>query len=147
MGLKNTTHIILSLIFLGTITFTSCTQENTEGGVYCFDCMSSAPDSSDLVVKVTLNSENKSVPIVIYNDKYNPNNEMKVYKIDTVSVPKYTITVPTDSYYSVKAEYKSGSKTINAIDGGFFDAQKQQACDNTCWHVVGGNYDVQLKSY
>jgi hypothetical protein len=98
-------------------------------------------------VNVTINDENPKVPLVIYRGKYDPNNIPNVETIDTATSSTYKYFVPLNHNFSVKAEYKSGTKTIFAIDGSIFNSQKQDGCDNVCWQIIGGSLDARLKAY
>jgi hypothetical protein len=144
MGIINklTVHKILT-IFLAIFLFASCENLSREGGSNCIDCNPAEPAMGDISIDFTINNVNDSVPLYIYYQKYNDNILPDTIVIAT-STP-YILKVKTNRDYSVKAIYKSGSKTINSIDGGVFNAQEQSSCNVTCWQLVGGKYDVKLK--
>jgi hypothetical protein len=134
------------LICTLTLSLFSCGSDDGSGSSQnCYNCDPEEPTKEFLSVKVTINSENRAVPITIYNEKYNPDKAMKIVKQDTATKETYQLEVPVNTYYSVRAEYKSGGKTIYAIDGSIFETQKQAACDNECWQMIGGNLDATLK--
>jgi len=139
------TYFFWALILLIFSIFFSCSNNNIGSSGDCISCpYSEQPDSAILTINVTINSENPFVPLIIYNEKYNPNLSGKFIK-DTARSGSYSIKVPVNHFYSAKAEYKSGDKIIYAIDGSIFDAQQISGCDNPCWQVVGNNLNLKLK--
>jgi len=106
------------------------------------NCNGTEPKYGQLTIDLTINSENPKVPISIYTGKVEDN---VLYLNDTASSASYTATVDINHYYSVKAEYKSGTKTIIAIDGDDVKSKTNTYCDSTCWRVQNGSIDVRLK--
>ncbi len=112
--------------------------------VDCLDCHEIRPDSGKLIVKLTINSENPYVPLVVYRGNIEDNN---VEWIDTSYSADYWVRVPVNNYYSISAEYKSGGKTVFAVDGDDFKIKYTDSdCDFPCYYYFGGYYDVQLKN-
>jgi hypothetical protein len=135
--------IVIPLIIL----MHSCKNEGNDiSDNNCLDCLQEKPDSAYLTIKVSLNHENNyCVPIVIYNDKFDPTRQdssVYIEYIDTARTVNYKLLVPVNKFYSVRAKYISGQKTIYAIDGSIFEAQKQSGCD--CYQMVGGRMDATL---
>jgi hypothetical protein len=152
MGLKKMRLILRNIIlllcfFIIAFSYFSCSGQYSSLGGNCLDCLSDQPDSGFLVVNVTINNENPKVPMVIYRGKFNPDNIPLIEKVDTATSSPYKYFVQLDHTFSVKAEYKSGSKIIYAIDGSIFNTQKQSGCSNVCWQIIGGTLDARLKSY
>ncbi len=146
--MKNFIKISFFIIAILLLTFLIRCNKNTINGTNCIECLPTEPDSALINIKVTLNNENPVVPLIVYQGRYNPNRMPPVFIMDTANIQttsNVSIYVPTNHFYSVRAEYKSGDKIIYAVDGGDMDSQQQGACDNICWQVIGGNYDVQLK--
>ena len=144
MGLID--NLIRKPIFVILVFFAIMGCENTsqEGGVNCVNCIAEKPQFGDISIDLTINSENDSVHLNIYKQKYNDN----ILLADTVIIAThspYIYHVKANQYFSIKAVYKSGNKIINAIDGGEFNAQEQSGCDLSCWQLVGGKYNVKLK--
>ncbi len=111
--------------------------------VDCFDCYQNRPDWGQLNVKLTINDENPMVPIVVYIGNIEDNN---IEWIDTSYSDDYWVEVPVNKYYSITAEYKSGDKTILAVDGDEFKIKYTETdCDYPCYYYYGGYYDIQLK--
>jgi hypothetical protein len=132
------------VVFVITVTFlyTGC-DGNGFQSVDCDECYTPEPDSADLYVRVTINKENPAVPLEIYKGKVEEN---VLEWIDTTSSSSYYLYVKTNEYYSVIAKYKSGTRTIFAIDGEKIKTQKvSDVCDNDCWIIKGGKLDVSLK--
>ncbi len=143
MGLKSRNIIFIISLLVIVVLLSTC-DKSTINGTNCIECLST-PDSAQLNIRVTLNDENKAVPIVVYLGKFNPKRLPPIFVLDTATTGTLNVIVPTNHFYSVKAAYISGRDTIYAIDGGDFQTQQQGACDNICWQVIGGNYDLRLK--
>ena len=138
--LKKLPVFILMLSLTG---FISCEEKINFVEIDCSECYRIKPDEGSLKIRVTINKENQSVPIVVYR------NEMEhewIRLVDTVTVEDYYVDVDVDHFYSVKAEYKAGGKIIYAVDGDKIRTRKITAqCDSTCWVIRGGNINVRLK--
>ena len=104
------------------------------------NCITQEPENGILKIKVTINENNKRVPVVIYYG--NVENDV-VCLTDTVSARETEYKVPADVYYSVKVTYISGNKLIHAIDGGYLEKKSYLVCDSVCWVVK--DIDLNLK--
>ena len=114
------------------------------GTIDCIDCFQDRPEWGPLNVTLTINNENPFVPLVIYIGNIEDNN---IEWIDTSYSADYWVDVPVNKYYSITAEYKSGDKTIFAVDGDDFKLKyTENNCDFPCYYYYGGYYDVQLKN-
>ncbi len=120
--------------FISIITF-SCKDNYSD----CGNCEGFEPQYGQLNIALTINSENSKVPVEIY--KGNPESST-LYITATLSSVSNSIPVEINHYYTVKACYKSGAKTIVTVDG---DDVKSIACDSACWSVQNGNIDATLK--
>ena len=110
----------------------------------CSTCYQDKPDWGPLQIKVTINSQHPSVPLVIYRGDIESND---VEYIDTAYTSDYTVDVPVDQYYSVTAEYRDGEKTIYAVDGDELKLKKNATdCDEECYYFEGGSIDVILRN-
>ncbi len=121
----------------------SCKEKIFTSDVNCDECYEIKPDSADIIVHVTLNDENPVVPLVVYRGPVDDNN---IEYTDTAYGTTYYLYVPVDAEYSVKAKYKSGDKTIYAIDGDKIKLKHvSDACSSDCWVIVGGEFFNELK--
>jgi hypothetical protein len=138
--LKKLPVFILMISLTG---FISCEEKIDFIEIDCSECYRIKPDEGSLKIRITINKENQSVPIVVYR------NEMEhewIKLVDTVTVEDYSVDVDVDHLYSVKAEYKAGGKIIYAVDGDRIRTRKiTTQCDSTCWVIRGGNINVRLK--
>lgn len=134
---------IILLLFVFLIITMSCTDNNTdcENPDYS-NCNGIEPRYGDLNIKLTINRENTKIPIIIYTGKIENNN---IYYIDTATSNNYTISVDINHFYSAKATYILGNKTIIAIDGDDVKSKSNTVCDSNCWKVQDGNIDLRLK--
>ena len=131
-------------LFIVLLSFCSCQEDqvNVDCSTYDFsNCNTTEPFYGSLKIKLTINSENTKVPIVIYKGSVESN---VVEYIDTLSTTEFNIDLPLSSYYSVTAKYRSGSKTIIAVDGDDVIKKISNICDSTCWSIQNGTANVQL---
>lgn len=118
-------------------------DEYLGGDVNCDECYDAEPDSADLIVYLTMDGVNDTVPLVIYNGKVE---EDSVEWVDTAITSPFYLYVAVDRYYSVKAEYKRGDQKIVAVDGGkILSKHVSDACQYECWIITRGKLDVRLK--
>ena len=106
------------------------------------DCNTKEPSEGLMNIRVTINAENKHVPIDIYCGKLEENKIDHSYNISTSDT---NIKLAVGYYYSVKAQYQVNGKTIYALDGGDVLKNKKYTCDSVCWTVKNGKADLRLK--
>lgn len=144
---KHSLSFLVLAIFAIGAGLTRCSNNTTDEYFYCINCIAEHPDSERIKIKLTINAENSRVPVQVYASKFNPYQPTDTVFADTLTEGEVTIKVATDKFYSVVAHYKNGNDTIMAVDGGLFEAKKVVGCQNTCWQISGGIYDVRLKKY
>lgn len=128
--------IMLSGNFLG------CEPEDMMLEVDCDECYSYKPDSANLIVRLTINSENDSVPLTFYRG---PFEKGEIDWQDTATTGEFYLYSALDREYTVRAIYQSGEKTIVAFDSDKMvirDAGEE--CGYPCYIVKGGIFDLQL---
>lgn len=122
--------------------FNSC-EKNRGIIVDCDECYYDEPDSGDLIVYLTFNSENTRIPLTVYKGQVD---DEWIEYVDTAISSPYYLYVALDEYYSVEAEYKSGNRTIYAVDGDKIKSRfVTETCEYDCWIISGGVIDVELK--
>lgn len=131
------------LLLLALFVFWSCERiDNADPGVVCSDCYQEKPEWGRFNAEVTISNENPFVPLIIYRGNVEDND---VEYVDTSWTTSYWVEVPVNAYYSISAEYKSGGKTIFAIDGDKFKVKyTESGCDKPCYYFQGGFADVRL---
>ncbi len=135
--------LYIFLIGIFPVIIFSCIKDSFNFNIDCDECYYNRPDSSDLVVNLTINSENPSVPLVFYKGKVE---DGIIEWVDTATTSTLYLLSPVNKFYSVKAVYKSGEKKIIAIDGDKLKTrQVSGVCDRDCWVIYGGILDVRLK--
>jgi hypothetical protein len=133
---------ILSLLLALAGNFMGCETEDWSFKVDCDECYGYAPDSANLIIYLTINQENPAVPITLYKGSLEAG---IVDWRDTATTSEYRLFSAVDEDYTVKAEYKSGNKTIIAYDGDqmfLYDAGDE--CGSPCYIVKGGIFDNRL---
>jgi len=132
--------ILCLLMFSGQ--FTACEPEDWVLAVDCGDCYDYRPDSAELIINLTINAENDSVPLTFYLGNYE---DGLIDWQDTASSETFYLFSAMDKDYTVVASYNSGSQTIMAFDGDkmtLYDAAEE--CGSPCYIIKGGIFDVRL---
>ena len=122
--------------------FLGCEPENWTLEVNCNDCYGYMPDSAKLIIYVTIDAENDSVPLTFYRGDYE-NGEIDW--LDTATTEEFYLYSEINRDYTVSATYKSGDKTVVAFDAdemSLTDASSD--CGSLCYIVKGGILDVRL---
>ena len=124
----------LAGIMQGAIRYTSDLSEKVE---YILQTLYRMPDSTPEMITEAKRIRNEIDEIDGIN---------YIEYADTAATEKIYIDVPLDFYYSVTAEYKSGNKTIFALDGDNIKTKKNiDDCDEKCYYITGGYINVKLK--
>jgi len=134
--------IILFAIFA--ITLASCNKKPTWASeVDCSECKLSEPLKDFITIDITINDENKFVPIVAYNGIMNNND---IAFLDTARATSYKREIEIGKQYTFCAKYKSGDKIIKAIDGTTLTSNNIEGqCNIVCWIVSDNKLDLRLK--
>jgi len=134
----------LGLVFIFIMgSFMSC--EDRGAFVDCSECYSVEPDSGDLIIYLSIESPHLKVPLTIYKDQVD---DEYIEYIDTAYSSPYYLYVDLNEYYSVKAEYNLGEKTIYAVDGDKIKTRYvTETCDLDCWVLTGGILNAELKDF
>lgn len=139
--------VIVLMLCLAPIAFFNSCEKNLNNDIDCSsydysDCDTAEPVYGNVHIRLTINDENAKVPLTIYVGKLEEN---LVVVTDTASSASYDTILPINKFYTVKAEYHRGSKTIFAIDGDETTKSKTKTCDSTCWSVNQADVNVKLK--
>ncbi len=129
------------ILLLLTGHFTGCEPEDRYFGVNCMDCITFRPDSTELIIYLTINPENDSVPVTVFEG----NADGAIFRQDTATESTFYIMAEIGPTYTVMAEYHSGAKTILAFDeDDMFLSNHASECGDPCFIVKGGILDLQL---
>ena len=134
--------MVTAVLLLLSGNFMGCEPEDWIFEVNCNDCYGYEPDSASLIVRLTINAENDSVPLTFYKGAFEEGN---VDWLDTATTDELYLKSEIYSEYTVVATYRSGDKTIKAIDGDkmhLYNAADE--CGSPCYIVKGGIFDVRL---
>lgn len=107
-----------------------------------YDCNTSEPFESNLVLNFTMSSRIKFVAFEVYKGYVDDDH---LYFCDTSWESSIEYRVPVDEYYSVMAIYHLDDKTIKVIDGGAIKTQSKRVCDSICWSVNELFLNVYIK--
>ena len=122
--------------------FSACETEDWMFEVNCSDCYGYIPDSANLIIYVTINPENDSVPLTFYRGDYE-NGEIDW--LDTATTDEFYLFSEMNRDYTVTATYKSGDQTVLAFDADdMYLKNAGDQCGSPCYIVRGGVLDVRL---
>jgi len=122
--------------------FTGCEPEDWVGTVNCNDCLGTRPDSALLIVYLTINPENDSVPLTFYRGDSGGEIDWQ----DTATTEEFYPDAKVGTTYTLRAEYRSGPHTIYAFDSDEMKlTDRGDECGDPCYIVKGGIFDVILK--
>jgi hypothetical protein len=122
--------------------FTACEPEDWMLTIDCADCFGFEPDSANLIINLTINSENDSVPLTFYLGDYE---DGVIDWQDTATTEEFLLYSELDRRYTVRATYRSGDRVIEAFDSDkmtIYNANEE--CGSPCYIVKGGIYDLSL---
>ena len=122
--------------------FTACEPEDWMLSVDCDDCYGYAPDSANLIIKISINAENDSVPLTFYLGNYE---DGVIDWQDTATTEEFYLYSKMNSSYTVRATYQSGNQIIEAFDADEMKLYNANAECGSPYHIVkGGIFDLRL---
>jgi len=131
----------MMILLLAAGNFTGCEPEDWIGNVDCNECFGYQPDSAKLIVYLTINPENVSVPLTFYRGDYGGEVDWQ----DTATREEFYLDAKIGSTYTVRAEYRSGANTILAFDSDKMTLEDRgSSCGDPCYIVKGGIYEIKL---
>jgi hypothetical protein len=129
------------IILLGLIKLISCQPEDW-AILDCAECFNYKPDSADLIIHLTINNENDSIPLTFYRGKLE--NGIIDWQ-DTATTSEFRLYSEVGQLYTVKATYKSGSKYIIAVDADKMTLRNaDEECGYPCYIIKGGIFKLEL---
>lgn len=138
----HTKLLAAALLVLVSGKFTACEPEDWMLSIDCADCYGYAPDSANLIIKLTINAENDSVPLTFYLGDYE---DGVIDWQDTATSEEFYLYSKMNSSYTVRATYNSGNKFIEAFDADDMELYNAaEECGSPCYIVKGGIFDVRL---
>jgi hypothetical protein len=137
-----TLALAAGILFLLAAPFRSCEPEDWLWSVDCNDCFGAEPDSALLIVYLSINEENDSVPLTFYRGTLE---DGAIEWQDTATGGEYRHDGEIGRVYTVEAEYRSGNKKIIAYDSDKMTISDYgEDCGYPCYMVKGGIFDVKL---
>lgn len=138
----HTKLLAVALLVLVSGKFTACEPEDWMLSIDCADCYGYAPDSANLIINLTINAENDSVPLTFYLGDYE---DGVIDWQDTATSEEFYLYSKMNSSYTVRATYQSGNKFIEAFDADDMELYNAaEECGSPCYIVKGGIFDVTL---
>ena len=112
--------------------------------VDCNKCYESLSDRTTLEIKVTIDAENYSVPITLYQGNID---DGKVISTDTTFSSTYiSPSVTFGQIYSAVAKYSHGGRIIYTVDGRALKKKlDKSSCSTSCYIIQGDVLDLRLK--
>ena len=133
----------VTLLLIVSGKFTACEPEDWMLTVDCQDCYGYAPDSADLIVYLSIDAVNDSVPLTFYRGSYE---EGVIDWQDTATADEFYLYSKMDASYTVRATYRSGDRIIEAFDEDHMHLYNaDEECGSPCYIVKGGIFDLRLQ--
>src|SRR5512145_1587013 len=130
---------LLAVLFL----FGSCDDRIYTGDVDCDKCYTDKPKQADLIIDLTISNRFGNVIVNVYEGDVEEN---QVVLTDTVDYTPFYAYVKVDKKYSVRAQYKKGTETLNVIDGTKLKVKSvNDACDESCYVIDGDKLNATIK--
>ena len=131
----------VSLVVL--IFMLSCEEKVITADVDCNECYSEKPDSVDLILHWTKNTEFQEIPILLYKRTVDDGEFIDTFFL--FGNPAY-IWVKAEEEYSVKAIYETSDRTVMAVDGTKQKLKRvTDLCDYECWVIVNEELQIELR--
>ncbi|MEA1873680.1 MAG: hypothetical protein U9N51_04515 [Bacteroidota bacterium] len=138
---------IVSLLSISALLFLLLTRCETESIDYenidCNECYEEKPQYSYLKI---IFSEDicDTVNITVFRGYVNES--MIEWQGWATNSPFYFDYIPVNNFYSVKATYSKDAASIGVVDAEKLETHLiKGVCDNNCYIITGGEYDVELK--
>jgi hypothetical protein len=134
---------VSAVIILCLLSIIGCDPDpNDEKKTECTNRPSSCRETTftegTLKIKFTLNAQNPTPTIYVYEGDYNtenPQNPKYTFGVDsTVSSPYCTKNIPVGKY-SAKISYIVDGAIIDAIDGGSIESEGISYCEGKCYEI------------
>lgn len=141
---KRLTIRLLAIALLVVVSgkFTACEPEDWMLNVDCADCYGYKPDSANLIIYLTINASNDSVPLTFYLGNYE---DGVIDWQDTATTKEFYLYSKMDASYTVRARYQSGDQIIEAFDSDHMHLYNaNEECGSPCYIVKGGIFDLRL---
>jgi hypothetical protein len=138
---------IASLLSISALLFLLLTRCETEPidyeNINCADCYEEEPGYSYL--KITFSEDIcDTVNITVYRGYVNES--MIEWQGWATNSPFYLDYTPVNNFYSVKATYLTDTASIGVVDAEKLETHLiKGVCENNCYIITGGVYDVELK--
>jgi len=105
------------------------------------DCYDYEPDEAEIVIHVTINDENDSIPYILFKGRIE---ERDTILVDTATAKKWYVWVPVKEYYSVQAKYTVNGNQVITSDGKKLRLMNDSDDSSVCWKTIGEDHHVQL---
>ncbi len=133
----------LLLIFLLAFLPNSSCQLIEIIAVDCNKCYTNFPDEEYITVEVTINEDNRIVPITVFYGPFENNN---IAFETTITQREKDLWLETDKHYTLRAEYIKNGRTYFVVNGAKLTTRKDtESCDEPCYYVTGKNVNLELK--
>lgn len=134
----------LILLFLAIIILIqACDEKIFTIDVDCNECYTEKPDSVDLIIHWTKNSEFNEIPALLFKGSADGGELIDTFYL--FGNPAY-IWVKAGEEYSMQAIYENSSRTVMVIDGTKQKVKKvSDYCDTECWIVEDEQLQLKLR--
>lgn len=139
---KRQKFLFYLLLLVITTTLTTC-EESNFFFVKCSDCYSSSPENYGIKLQLTINSENRFVPLTFYRG---PFEDGIIEFRDTARYNEQEYYLQTDTHYTIVAKYMKNARNYYVVSGARLKTNyDESSCSDACYYVTGTNADLRIK--
>jgi hypothetical protein len=126
---------ILFSLFSCKSKFEDCTDQDYAS------CNTEQPQTGRITILLTINQENPSVPVRVYEGNFE---DGRLVRADTIRMRSFNYFLATEKDYSFTATYKDGTSTIMTVDGGRIKVSTYRMCELRCYELNNPEIDLRL---
>jgi len=135
--LKITTILFSVLFFLFSCKskFEDCTDQDYAS------CNTEQPQTGRITILLTINQENPSVPVRVYEGNFE---DGRLVRADTIRMRSFNYFLTPGKDYSFTATYNDGNSKIMTVDGGRIKVSTYRMCELRCYELNNPEIDLRL---
>lgn len=137
------TRLLLALLATALMGATAACHDLTfDCGQDAHRCYSSEPENGPLILRLSPNAENPTIPIAIYRGRVE---DSVLVWTDTTAEARYEVMVELDQWHAAVATYRQNGRTIQAIDWGRPWAMYRESC--ACFSLEKDELRLEVGRY
>jgi len=115
--------------------FDDCTEQDYA------NCNTERPQTGRITARLTINSENRRVPVRVYEGNFE---DGKLVREDTISIKTFNYFLTPDTEYSMVARYLRDNDTIMVVNKAYIRVIRYRMCELRCYDLDKPEVDLRL---